>query len=56
MSLGTNMTLKTFSVVIIAMKIIFPFAHQCLWLRKTFLFCILIGSLYFILYSENIEG
>ena len=34
-SVGTNLT---FSVVIIAMKIIFPFAHQCLWLKKIFAF------------------
>ena len=53
-SVGINLTFKTFSVVIIAMKIIFPFAHQCLWLKKTFLLCTMIGVIYFILYSVNI--
>ena len=53
-SVGTNLAFKAFSVVIIAMKINFPFAHQCLWLKKTFVLCILIWVIYLILYTVNI--
>ena len=53
-SVGTNLAFKAFSVVIIAMKIIFLFAHQCLWLKKTFILCILIFLIYLILYTVNI--
>ena len=53
-SVGTNLAFKAFSVVIIATKIKFPFAHQCLWLKKTFLLCTLIWLIYFILYSVNV--
>ena len=53
-SLGAIFAFKAFSVVIIAMKIIFPFAHQCQWLKKTFLLCIIIWSIFFILYSVSI--
>ena len=54
MSVGAIFAFKAFSVVIIAMKIIFPFAHQCQWLKKTFLLCFFIWSTFFILYSVSI--
>ena len=53
-SVGAIFAFKAFSVVIIAMKIIFPFAHQCQWLKKTFLLCIFIWLTFFILYFVTI--
>ena len=53
-SVGTFLALKAFSVIIIAMKILFPFAHQCQWLKKTFLLCIVIWLTFFILYAVSI--
>ena len=45
---------KSVAVVISTMKIIFPFAHQCQWLKKTFLLCSFIWLTFFILYSVSI--
>ena len=39
---GTNMAFKTFAVTIVAFKIIYPFAHQCQWMKKTYFTGILI--------------
>ena len=50
-SVGAIFAFKTFSVVIIVMKIMFPFAHQCQWLKKTFLLCSFIWVTFFLLYS-----
>ena len=53
-SLGASLVFKTVSVVIIYIKIIFPFAHQCQWLNKTYVFSIVIWSGMCILYCISI--
>ena len=53
-SVGTHLAFKCFTVTIITFKIMHPFAHQCRWLKKTFLWCNLIWFIYFLLYSVSI--
>ena len=57
LTIGINMQFRTFSGVIVAIKIIYPFAHQCQWLKKTYIVCLLTWLCYVLFYtvSETIE-
>ena len=52
-TIGTNMAFKTFAVTIVAFKIIYPFAHQCQWLKKTYFIGILIWLCNIVSYSVS---
>ena len=52
-SLGTSLVFKTVSVAIINMKIILPFAHQCQWLKKTFVASMLLWLIICLLYCVS---
>ena len=54
LSLGTMHFLKTTALFIVAMKLIFPFAHQCRWLNGTYLVCCLVYLICVLLYIVNI--
>ena len=54
LSLGTMFVHKIISLFLVAMKIIYPFAHQCLWVNKTFLVCSITWLVGVIFYSVNI--
>ena len=41
-TIGTNMAFKTLAVTTVTFKMIYPFAHQCQWLKKTYFIGILI--------------
>ena len=51
LSCGANLAFHTFSLLIVAIKIIFPFTHQCQWLKKTYAVCFLIWLCSFVSYS-----
>ena len=54
LSLGTMFFLKTTALFLVAMKLIFPFAHQCRWLNGTYLICCLMNLICVLLYIVNI--
>ena len=53
-SLGTSLIFKTASLAIISLKIIYPFAHQCQYLNKTYVFSIVMWSGMCMLYCISI--
>ena len=54
MSLGTMFFLKTTSLFLVAMKLLFPFAHQCRWLSKTYVVYCLLWLICASFYTANI--
>ena len=54
LSLGTMFVFKTTALFLVAMKIMFPFAHQCRWVNKTYVVCSLTWLTIVLFYSVNI--
>ena len=49
-----NVIFKSFSCLFLLLKVLYPFKHQCLWLRKTMLICGLVWTMLFTSISGSI--